>query len=137
MNFCSVCINLFLFLTLTPVSNYVNVTLHPALQSLTTEMMECERVSPGTEWHACVCGGKSGIFRSRVYNACTLDTSGSLVDIGYCATVLLILGASVRRKWVLMPESSIVPFWIFLMMLKLIVCSILFAKFILKILFAT
>ena len=82
----------------------VKVTVHPALQMVTTESRECN-ASPGMMWAAQAPAGSSGRSRVQVCVDCTLSPLGRQAMRGTVAGMILKAGASVVRKWLVAPES--------------------------------
>ena len=98
-------------------SIFLNVPSHPALNSFTADIRECDsnpgmmRPSLALVW-SCV--------RVSVY-MCVEDThatSGSSTVSGLLAGVILMIGAVVTRKWLVAPESSIAQYFIDFMLMS-------------------
>ena len=83
---------------------FVKVTVHPALNMMTTERREWD-ARPGMIWAAHAPAGRSGRSRVQVWVDCTLSPLGRWVMRGTSAGMMLGVGASVVRKWLVAPES--------------------------------
>ena len=80
------------------------ITLHPALQSFTTDTNECD-ANPGTMWASLALGGSCGSAIFAVWLDWMVVPSGSLMHSGSVASFLSVTGAAERRKWLDAPES--------------------------------
>jgi len=85
---------------------FVNVTVHPALNIVTTERREWD-ARPGMMWAARAPAGRSGSSRVQVCVNCTLSLLGRRAMRGTVAGTMLVAGASVVMKWRVAPESRI------------------------------
>ena len=79
-------------------------TLHPALQSFTTDTNECD-ANPGTMWASLALGGSCGSAIFAVWLDWMVVPLGSLICSGFSAGLLSVTGAAERRKWLDAPES--------------------------------
>jgi hypothetical protein len=82
----------------------VKVTVHPALQIVTTERRECD-TRLGMIWAAWAAGGRSGRLRLHVCIDCTLSSLRRRAMRGAAAGSMLVAGASVVKKWLVALES--------------------------------
>ena len=87
-------------------------TLHPALQSSTTDTKEYD-ANPGTRWASLVLGGSCGSVISAVWLDLMNIPPGSLIRSGFVARFLPVNGAAERRKWLDAPESRMPHFILF------------------------
>ena len=84
-------------------------TLHPALQSFTTDTNECDANS-GTMWASLALGGSCGSAIFAVWLDLMNVPSGSLMRSGFVARFLSVTGVAERRKWLDAPESRMPHF---------------------------
>ena len=82
----------------------VKCTVHPALHRVTTDRSECE-ARPGIMWAARALGGREGMSRVHVCVECTRAPFGRWVMMGVVVGRILVAGALVVRKWLVVPES--------------------------------
>ena len=85
------------------------ITLHPALQSFTTDTNECD-ASPGTMWASLALGGSCGSAIFAVWLDWMVVPFGSLICSGSVANLLSVTGAADNRKWLDAPESRMTHF---------------------------
>jgi hypothetical protein len=83
---------------------FVKVTVHPALHMVTTERRECD-TRPGMMCAAQAPAGRFGRSRVHVWVECTLSPLERWAMRGTAAGRMLVAGASVVRKWLVVPES--------------------------------
>ncbi len=81
--------------------------MHPPLHMVMTERREWD-ASPGMMCAARASGGRFGRSRVQVWVDCTLPPLGSrAMRVGTVAGMMLVVGASVVRKWLVALESRI------------------------------
>jgi hypothetical protein len=100
-----------LYLIAQPI--FVNVTSHPTLQRLMTNMSGWEAMC----CRMCACHVHSDSWSSRRVHVCVvqiLSPFGSFEKSGVFPSFLLLKGAVVMRKWLLVPESMITHLCMFL-----------------------
>jgi hypothetical protein len=83
---------------------FVKVTVHLALQLVTTESNKCD-ARPGITWAACALARRYDKSRVQVCVDCTLSPLGRWAMRGKAATTLLVAGALVVKKGLIAPES--------------------------------
>ena len=81
-------------------------TLYPELYSVTTEISEYDD-STGMTWPVCATLGSSGGLRYSLCVKVSLHQSGIVTVIGFVSTDTPVAGASMTRKWCVVPESNI------------------------------
>jgi hypothetical protein len=86
-------------------SIFLKRTLHLALQSDTTLMRECD-AKPGMMWARCAAVGRPGKSNMQVCMDCTWLPLGRHVTMGLLASCMLVTGAPVLRKLLVVPESK-------------------------------
>jgi hypothetical protein len=84
---------------------FVEVTMHPAFHIVMTKSNEYD-ARPGITWTASALDGRSGKSRVQVCVACTFSPFGRRVMRGTAARTMFVAGASVVKKWLVAPESS-------------------------------
>ncbi len=83
---------------------FVKVTVHPALHTVTTERRECD-ARPRMMCAVRAPAGRFGRSREHVWVECTLSPLGRRAMRGTAAGRMLVAGALVVRKWLVVPES--------------------------------
>jgi hypothetical protein len=78
--------------------------VQPALHKLTTDRSECE-ARPRMMWVVRAHGGNEGMLMVHVCVECTHLPSVRWAIIGLVVGTILVVGASVVRKWLVKPES--------------------------------
>jgi hypothetical protein len=84
----------------------VKVTVQPVLHIVTTDRRECN-VRLGMMWAYLAAAGSSGRSRVQVCIDWTLSPFGRWATRGTVAAQMFVAGASVVRKWLVVPESRI------------------------------
>jgi hypothetical protein len=77
--------------------------VQPALHKLTTDRSECE-VSPRMMWVVQAGGGNEGMLMVHVCVECTCLPFGRWAMMGLVVGTMLVAGALVVRKWLVVPE---------------------------------
>ena len=85
---------------------FKSVTSHPAFHSLTMDSRECA-ANPGTMCPSLAFTGSCEMSNLQVCVDCTWSPSGIMTWRGLSTTFLFVIGAIVRRKWLVASESNI------------------------------
>ncbi len=83
----------------------VKRTSHPALQSVTTLTSECD-ANPGMMWARCAAAVSLSKSNVHVCVDCTWSLLGRHTTMGLLASCILVMGAPVVRKLLIVPESK-------------------------------
>jgi hypothetical protein len=82
----------------------VKCTVQPTLHRVTTDRSEC-KARPGIMWVTQALGGREGVLRVHVCVECTHAPFGRQAMMDVVVGRILVAGASVVRKWLVVPES--------------------------------
>ena len=82
----------------------VKCTVQPALHRVRTDRSEC-KARPGIMWPAWALGGRDGMSRVHLCVECTRAPFGRWALMGVVVGRILVSGAPVVRKWLVVPES--------------------------------